>query len=118
MMIVVVKVVLRTSSLRLRSGIAHSGLAGNSTPDTKTSACGQHAVASRAGVGRFVRYFTGCCQILGGCTARHAMNRFYSRSYGLGIGLWPAKTAGEALKKILNFLAFDELAIFRLWLRV
>jgi hypothetical protein len=42
------------------------------------------------------------------------MNRFYSRSHGFRVRLRPTKTAGQALKKILNVLAFDELALLLL----
>lgn len=43
------------------------------------------------------------------------MNRFYGRSHSFGIGLGPAKVAGQPLKKIVDVLALEELAI--VWLR-
>jgi hypothetical protein len=106
MMIVVVKVMLGATGSRLSSGITGDRLAADSAPDTKASARRQCTSAGCAGVARFVR-FTGRRQILRGRAARHAMNRFYGRSHGLGIRLRPAKVAGEPLKKLIDLLAFD-----------
>jgi hypothetical protein len=44
------------------------------------------------------------------------MDRFYGRSYGLGIRFRPAKVAGEPLKKLFNLAAFGGLLF--LWIRL
>ena len=109
-MIVVVKVMLGATGSRLSTGIDGDRLVGDSAPSTKASARQQHASAGCAGGTGFVRV-TVRRQVLRGRAARHAVDRFYGRSHGLGIGLRPAKVAGEPLKKLFDLLAFDGLVL-------
>ena len=103
MMVVMVDVVLGSGRWDCRFRGCSS--VRDSAPDAKASASRQRTSAGRASIARIVG-LSRRSEIVGrGVAAGHSLDHLYGSGDGLGIGLWPAKTAGEPLKELLDLLA-------------
>jgi hypothetical protein len=104
MVVVMVKVMLP------RRRFPGGSLARNSAPNAKASARRQRASAGGARLAALVHRIRRH-SARGDRAARQAVNCLHGRGYGLGVRLGPAKTSGQALKKISDLGARHRLIL-------